>query len=187
MRRFDKLKSITKANLLSEQRYIAKLNESTDIDLIKIITNKIEGFSIEDSDFDRDEFSLSLFSDKIEGIVMNGMNIDKMDITITGSYDVTSHAYYTPGKHYGPPEDSYPDESGEAEFDIVIKSVQIGSIDEKGDVTPVIEFKDSDIQKLPKEFTYDIEGKVSDMLLNSGKFDPNNKNDDYDGPDDDDY
>jgi hypothetical protein len=187
MRRFDKLKNMKKANLLAEQRYKFMLNESTEMDLMSIITQKIEGFSNEDSDFDDSNFTISLFNDRIEGLIMNGMNIDTIVIDIAGKYDVTSHGYYSPGKSYGPPEDSYPDESEDAEFDIVITSVKIGTVDGSGDVTPIMELQGSDVQRLPKQFLGAVDGKVTEMLLDSGKFDPSDRNDDYDGYDRDDY
>jgi hypothetical protein len=188
MRKLDKLNSINKANLLAEQRYIAKLNESTDVDLINIITSKVNSFSMEDSNFDSDEFTISLFNDGIEGVIINGTAINNINVDITGKYEVTSHGYYSPGKYSGPPEDSYPDESEGAEFDTQITSIKIGTMEDSGDITPIMELQGPDIQKLPQEFIRTIDIKVSDMLLDSGKFDPSNKNDYYDGPDDyDDY
>lgn len=186
MRRFDKLKNIKKANILAEQRHRTMLNESTEMDLINIVTQKIETFSVEDSDFDDNNFTMSLFNDRIEGLIMNGMNIDTIGIDIAGKYDVTSYGHYSPGKCYGPPEDCYPDESENPEFNIVITSVKIGSIDEDGDITPIIVLQGSDVQKLPKQLLGVLEGKVDEMLLESGKFDASDR-DDYDGYDRDDY
>jgi hypothetical protein len=37
MRRFDKLKNIKNVNLLAEQRYVSRINESTEMDLFNII------------------------------------------------------------------------------------------------------------------------------------------------------
>lgn len=188
MRKLDKLNSINKANLLAEQRYIAKLNESTDVDLINIVTNKINAFSMEDSKFDSDEFTISLFNDGIEGVIINGTAINNINVDITGKYEVTSRGYHTPGKYYGPPEDSYPDEGESAQFDTKITSIKIGTMEDNGDITPIIELQGSDIQRLPQEFISTIDMKVSDMLLDSGEFDPSDKDDNYDGPDDyDDY
>jgi hypothetical protein len=183
MRRLDKLKNMKKANLLAEQRHRTMLNESTEMDLINIITKKIQTFSNEDSDFDDSNFTISLFSDRVEGLIINGMNIDSIVIDAAGKYDVTSYGHYSPGKCYGPPEDCYPDESEDPEFDIMFTSIKIGRVDENGDVTPIMELHGSDVQKLPKEFIYAIDNKVTDMLLESGKFDPSERHDDYE-PDD---
>jgi hypothetical protein len=187
MRRFDKLKNIRKANLLSEGRYIAKLNESTSVDLINIIIDKIKTFS--DSErgnfsFEKNEFSLIIISE-IDGLVINGVNINKIETTIYGRYNVLSHGYFRPGKYSGPPEDSYPDEGEDTEFDIVITNVEIDTIDFDDEYAPTMTFVGSDIQKLPVEFINAVDNKVTEMLLDSGEFDPRDKYYDYDGPDDD--
>lgn len=184
MRRFDKLKNIKKANLLAEQRYMVKLNESTDVDLINFVVNNIQKFWVEQNDFDKTAFSLEFMTDKIEGVVFNGTNLENIVLQVRGTYDVTSRGYYSPGKSYGPPEDSYPDESESPEFDIVINNFDILTSQENG-LVELVELEGSDVQKLPKELLGMFEEKVTDMLLDSGDFDPSNRNDDYDDPDDD--
>ena len=171
MKRFDKLKNIKKVNILAEQRYKLKLNESTDSDLINLINQKIGGFSKEDGDFDDNKFTISLINDRIEGIVINGVNVNVIAIDVAGSYRMTSAGYYRPGKYHGPPEDSYPDESENPEFDIVITDIKIGSVDEDGNTTTIMELSDSNVQKMPKSILAAIEDKVVDMFLDSDRFD----------------
>jgi len=186
MRRFDKIINIKKANLLAEQRYRTSLNESTDVDLINLVVNNIQKFWVEQNDFDKRTFSLEFMTDKIEGVVFNGTNLENIVLQVRGTYDVTSRGYYSPGRSYGPPEDSYPDESENPEFDIEINNFDILTSQENG-LVELVELEGADVQKLPKEFLGMLEGKVDEMLLDSGDFDPSNSNDDYDRDDRDDY
>ena len=190
MRRLDKLKNMKKANLLAEQRHRTMLNESTEMDLINLIINKFKGFSIEENDIDDNTFWMKLYNDRIEGVVFNGININDIQLQISGTYKMTSPGYYSPGKCYGPPEDCYPDESENPEFDIVINKFEISTTQVDGEVegfVELIELMGSDVQRLPKQLLGIIEERVDEMLLDSGKFDPSDRDDDYDGYDRDDY
>lgn len=171
MKRFDKLKNIKKVNILAEQRYSRRLNESSEIDLINVITQKINDFWEEDSDFDSSNFKIILLNDKIDGLVINGINIDTIEIVANGEYRMTSAGYYRPGRYHGPPEDSYPDESENPEFEIVFKEIKINGWDIDGNEISVMEIIGNDIQKMPKEFLRSIDLKVDKMLLDSGRFD----------------
>ena len=181
MRRFDKLKNIKKVNLLAEQRYVSRINESTEMDLFNIIGQKAEGFSKEDGDFDNNKFEISLLNDRIDGLTMNSINIDAIVIDAMGKYNMISNGYSAPGRYYGPPEDSYPDESENPEFDVLVTDIKIGRIDGAGDVVTIMELNGPDVQKMPKSILSIIEGKVIDMLLDSGRFDDyNDEPDRYD-------
>lgn len=166
MKRFDKLKNIKKVNILAEQRYSRRLNESSEIDLINVITQKINDFWKEDGDFDDNNFKIILLNDKIDGL--NGVNT--IEIIANGKYRMTSAGYYRPGRYHGPPEDSYPDESENPEFEIVINEIKINGLDMDGNEISTMEIMGSDIQKMPKEFLRGIDLKVDEMLLDSGRF-----------------
>jgi hypothetical protein len=184
MKRFDKLKNIKKANILAEQRYKRRLIESTELDLMSLIGQKATGFSMEGSDFGNGKFKITLFNDKFDNLVVNDVNIDGIGVDVDGTYKMLSSGYYRPGRCYGPPEDCYPDESENPEFDVVINNIKIDRYDDGGDSATIMELSGSDIKKIPTNFIDVVENKVIDMLLDSGEFDPSNDSD-YDGPDDD--
>jgi|LakMenEpi03Aug12_release.lakeMendotaPanAssembly.Ray.scaffolds.fasta_scaffold1309825_1 hypothetical protein len=171
MKRFDKLKNIKKANILAEQRYKLRLIESTELDLMSVIGQKTMGFSVEDINFDNGKFKITLFNDKFDNLVMNGINIDGIGVDIDGTYEMLSRGYYRPGKYSGPPEDTYPDESENPEFDVVIDNIKIERYDNSGDSATIMELSGLDIKKMPKNFIEMVENKVIDMLLDSTEFD----------------
>jgi hypothetical protein len=188
MRRFDKIKNMKKANLLAEQRYKTMLNESTDDDIINIVNQQVNAFSLEEDYFDNGKFEMSYFGPKVEGIVYENEAVSNIGLNTEGTYEMTSKGHYAPGRCYGPPEDCYPDESEDPEFDINIRYVSIRLYNENGENIETILLHGEQLRNLSSNLIGNIEGDVEEMLLKSGDFDPrNNNNNNYDGPDEDFY
>lgn len=185
MRKFDKLKNIKKVNILVEQRHRTMLNESTEMDLVNFIGQKQAEFGLDSSEVNNGKFTLYYYyKPRIEGMIINGMQVDRIGIDVTGEYKMTSPGYYRPGRCYGPPEDCYPDESENPEFDTVTKEIKIIYGNEENDEDREISFVGSDIKKVPAAFIDKIDNDINEILIESDESDSDSE---YDGPDYDDY
>lgn len=182
MRKFDKLKNIKKVNILAEQRHRTMLNESTEMDLVNFIGQKQAEFGLDSSEVNNGKFTLYYYyKPRIEGMIINGMQVDRIGIDVTGEYKMTSPGYYRPGRCYGPPEDCYPDESENPEFDTVTKEIKIIYGNEENNEDREISFVGSDIKNVPAAFIDRIDNDIIEILIESDESDS-----DYDGPEPDD-
>lgn len=106
----------------------------------RIISHFIQNPEIEDYVINGHDGSFVIYGEEVN------QGAPEYSLVFNFDIDFTQQSTYRPGRYSGPPEDSYPDESEPAEYDLDITSVELlkGVTDSEGKYTDEVIFKGKD-------------------------------------------